>query len=268
MLFGSNQTFEPRAGTAQLIFGVIYLLITLTALMLALYTRQTQGDEPWLHYCMAFLFALMALKSFIIHARVKSLLRNGVYYEAKVESCEAKRGITVITGTCDVKDYGLIHIESRLVGETVAHELNRFLQDNKQQMLPALVVGEKTHKPRGMFTVKCLHGHLIEDSAKLKAQLEAEQAEDGEDGPEQTLTQEILADELAAIAKTKQEQSEQGAEHLEQAKRNADAEAEAEAAKAEGAAADTVAATESKETEAPAAPAKDAASAAEQSKTN
>lgn len=221
MVFGSNQTFEPRTGTAQLIFGIIYTLITLTALMLALYTRQNQGEEPWLHYCMAFIFALMAIKSFVIHARVKSLLKSGVYYEAKVESCEANRGITVLTGTCDVKDYGLIHIESRLVGETVAHEINRFLQDNKQETLPALVVGESSRKPRGMFTVKCLHGHLIEDSARLKGVATANSSQEKEQPQEQAVPtspaqNKVLDDEIAAIAKTKQEQELLGATQLEQ----------------------------------------------------
>lgn len=219
MVFGSNQTFEPRVGTAQLIFGVIYTLITLIALVLGLYVRESQGSEPWLHYCMAGLFAIMAIKSFIIYSRVKSLLSNGVYYEAEVDSCEPVRGITIIKGTCDVKDYGLIHIESRLVGETVAHEINRFMQDNKQKILPALVVGEQSRKPRGMFTVKCVHGHLLESSVQLKS---ADKSTTNDNNNEATATaptnsnssssvssgaSQFLADEQAAVQATRDEQS-------------------------------------------------------------
>lgn len=178
MAFGSNQTFEPRVGTAQLVFGIIYVLITLIALVLALYVKQTEGSDPWLHYFMAALFGIMAIKSFIIHARIKKLLQNGVYYEAQVDSCEPVRGITIIKGVCDVKDYGLIHIESRLVGESVAHEINRYMQEHKQNTLPALVVGIESGRPRGMFTVKGLHGHLIEDSAKLKDSSELTNGDD------------------------------------------------------------------------------------------
>lgn len=199
MVFGSNQTFEPRVGTAQLIFGVIYTLITLIALLLGLYVRESQGSEPWLHYCMAALFGLMAAKSFVIHSRVKSLLKGGVYYEAQVDSCEPVRGITIIKGTCDVKDFGLIHIESRLVGETVAHEINRYMQDNKQKLLPALVVGEQSKRPRGMFTVKCLHGHLIEDSVKLKSAAQA--------STESSAASTFLADEQAAVEATKAQEA-------------------------------------------------------------
>lgn len=204
MAFGSNQTFEPRVGTAQLIFGVVYSLITLTALVLALYVRQTEGSEPWLHYFMSALFAIMALKSFIIHARIKKLLQTGVYYEAKVQSCEPVRGITIIKGECDVKDYGLIHIESRLVGEAIAHEINRYLQEHKQEYLPALVVGESSNRPRGMFTVKGLHGHLIEESARLK---------NADVNDENTEEKENPQDIMAKLQKAETEQNEVNATH-------------------------------------------------------
>ena len=169
MAFSTNQSFEPRIGTAQMIFGVIYTFITLIALCLAFYERQDGGDG-YLQLCMAVLFAIMAGKSFFISARVKRLLREGVYFEAQVDSCEPVRGITVIKGVCDIPNYGLIHIESRLVGENIGRELKAFMADHKQNKLPALVVGADGKYPRGMFTVKGLHGHLIPESAMLKGQ--------------------------------------------------------------------------------------------------
>ena len=159
-----------------MIFGVIYTFITLIALCLAFYERQDGGDG-YLQLCMAVLFAIMAGKSFFISARVKRLLREGVYFEAQVDSCEPVRGITVIKGVCDIPNYGLIHIESRLVGENIGRELKAFMADHKQNKLPALVVGADGKYPRGMFTVKGLHGHLIPESAMLKGQTADDLAE-------------------------------------------------------------------------------------------
>ena len=176
MAFSTNQSFEPRIGTAQMIFGVIYTFITLIALCLAFYERQDGGDG-YLQLCMAVLFAIMAGKSFFISARVKRLLREGVYFEAQVDSCEPVRGITVIKGVCDIPNYGLIHIESRLVGENIGRELKAFMADHKQNKLPALVVGADGKYPRGMFTVKGLHGHLIPESAMLRGQTADDLAE-------------------------------------------------------------------------------------------
>lgn len=169
-MFRNNQTFEPRIGVAQLVFGVIYTFITLIALCLAYYVYESEQRDPYLHLFMALLFAVMAAKSFIIYKRVQKLLKEGVYFEAKVVSIEAVRGLTLVKGTCDIPDYGLIEIESRLVGETVCHELKRLLDEKKQKMLPALVVGVNTSHPRGMITIKCQHGHLIPDSIVLKSQ--------------------------------------------------------------------------------------------------
>ena len=168
----SSQSFEPRVGTAQFVFGVIYVLITLIALSLAFYVR-SEGQDGYLQMFMAVLFAIMAVKSFFIASRIKSLLNNGTYIEAEVDSCEPVRGITVIKGVIDVPEFGLIHIESRLVGETPAHEINRYMKEHNQNKLPALIVGVKSNRPRGMFTVKCKNGHLVEESLILQEQKEA-----------------------------------------------------------------------------------------------
>ena len=158
-MFGPNQSFEPRVGTAQLIFGVIYTIITLIALCLAYYVT-LEGRTPYLHLFMALLFAIMA--------------------EAEVSSVEPVRGITVIKGTCALPNGDSIEIESRLVGETAAKELKAYLAEQKQSKLPALVVGVNGPRPRGMFTVKCLHGHLIEASAHLKSAPPKDSAADDE----------------------------------------------------------------------------------------
>lgn len=178
-MFGPNQSFEPRVGTAQLIFGVIYTIITLIALCLAYYVT-LEGRTPYLHLFMALLFAIMALKSFIICKRVKTLMANGQYAEAEVSSVEPVRGITVLKGTCALPNGDSIEIESRLVGETAAKELKAYLAEQKQNKLPALVVGVDGPRPRGMFTVKCLHGHLIEASANLKSAPPKDSAADDE----------------------------------------------------------------------------------------
>lgn len=162
----TNQSFDPRVATAQLIFGVIYVMITLIALCLAFYVQSEK--EPYLYYFMAVLFGLMAAKSFFIFSRTRTLLKEGVYHEAKVDDITAVRGITTIKGTCEIKDFGLIYIESRLVGESIAHELTKFMKDRKQNSLPALVVGINGNRPRGMFSIKSKYGHLDEESAMLK----------------------------------------------------------------------------------------------------
>ena len=51
------------------------------------------------------------------------------------------------------------------------------MADHKQNKLPALVVGADGKYPRGMFTVKGLHGHLIPESAMLKGQTADDLAE-------------------------------------------------------------------------------------------
>lgn len=219
-MFGPNQSFEPRVGTAQLIFGVIYTIITLIALCLAYYVT-LEGRTPYLHLFMALLFAIMALKSFIICKRVKTLMANGQYAEAEVSSVEPVRGITVIKGTCALPNGDSIEIESRLVGETAAKELKAYLAEQKQNKLPALVVGVDGPRPRGMFTVKCLHGHLIEASAHLKSAPPKDSAADDEATARAKAATRAAEEQKqleAEQAQAEQAQAEQAA--LEQAKTN------------------------------------------------
>lgn len=171
MAFTISQSFDPRIGTMQKIFAVIYILVTLVALSLAFYVR-SEGQDGYLQFFMAALFAIMAIKSIFIASRVKNLLTNGKYFNAKVDSVEPVRGITVIKGVVDIPEFGLIYIESRLAGETPAHELKRYLEEHKQDHLPALVVAVNTKHPRGMFTIKSKNGHLDEESAVLKTEEE------------------------------------------------------------------------------------------------
>lgn len=205
----SHQSFEPRVATAQTIFGVIYVLITLIALSLAFYAR-SQGLDGYLQMFMAGLFAIMAIKSFVIAKRVKSLLANGQYFEGTVDSIDPVRGITTIKGTVDIPDFGLIYIESRLVGETVAHELKRYLTENKQTTLPAIVVGIEAKRPRGLFTVKTMNGHLDEASAKLKS-AEDEQAPSDEAVKSEDLAAQSTVDTSVEQAEVKTESKEQEA---------------------------------------------------------
>lgn len=180
MAFTFTQSFDPRIGTMQKIFGVIYVLITLVAISLAFYVRSI-GQDGYLQFFMAVLFGIMALKSFYIANRVKNLLKNGVYFKAKVDSVEPVRGITVIKGIVEIPDFGPIYIESRLAGETPARELQRYLDERKQEFLPALVVGAQGKHPRGMFTIKCKNGHLDESSAELQDENAQQQAQDQAD---------------------------------------------------------------------------------------
>lgn len=189
----TNQSFDPRVGTAQLIFGVIYTMITLIAVCLAFYVQQDK--EPYLYYFMAVLFALMAAKSFFIFSRNKTLLKEGVYYEAKVDSIEGVRGITVIKGVCEIAEFGPIYIETRLVGETIARELKKYLEDNKQEHLPALVVGLKGNRPRGMFAIKSKYGHLDEESAVLRDPTAAGAAATAAASPEVAASEATAANE-------------------------------------------------------------------------
>ena len=222
MAFTFTQSFDPRIGTMQKIFGVIYVLITLVAISLAFYVRSI-GQDGYLQFFMAALFGIMALKSFYISNRVKNLLKNGVYFKAKVDSVEAVRGITVIKGIVEIPDFGPIYIESRLAGETPARELQRYLDERKQEFLPALVVGAQGKHPRGMFTIKCKNGHLDESSAELQD----ENAQKSANEQEATPNSDAATTQATETAQTQSAETAQAADN-EQATPDAEPKTESE----------------------------------------
>ena len=71
-MFSRSHSFEPRVGTAQFVFGIIYTLIVATALILAAYAYSQGNKEPYMHYFMAAVFAIMAVKSFYLYKKVKN----------------------------------------------------------------------------------------------------------------------------------------------------------------------------------------------------
>lgn len=161
----SSTTFDPRIATAQAVFGVIYVLITLVALSLAFYARAqaleagADGEQPWIQYFMALLFALLAVKSFCIVRRTLSLLRHGRRMPATVLACEASRGISTIRAQAELADGHAIIFETRYAGEAVARELTEHLERTHSDAVPALIVGEG-RLSRGMVAIRSDHGHL------------------------------------------------------------------------------------------------------------
>lgn len=170
-----DNSFEPRIGTAQLVFGIIYALITALALMFALYMNLNLGQSANMQYFMAFLFFILTIKSFFIWYRVKQLIKTGTLVKAKLISCEPMRGITVLKAEYDVKNYGVIEIMTRLAGEKVSHEIKHYLDDHKTSLVPALIVGTESKRPRGMIMIRTISGHLDEktiDISNIKDDIE------------------------------------------------------------------------------------------------
>ena len=79
---------------------------------------------------------------------------------ARVENIVPTHGITIVEGMLVMPDETTLPIESRFAGESVAHELKRFLDENKTKKLPALLVNKDTKHPKGQFLVKTRAGHL------------------------------------------------------------------------------------------------------------
>lgn len=204
----SSTTFDPRIATAQAVFGIIYLLITLVALSLAFYARAqalAAGEEetqPWIQYFMALLFALLALKSFCIVRRTLSLLRHGRRVAATVVECGSSRGISTIRARAELGEGHAIIFETRYAGEAVARELHEHLQRTGSDEVPALIVGEG-RLSRGMVAIRSDHGHL--DPASLlhaapSASGTAEGAAEGAAAAEVTAAGQVGADAAAAGA--------------------------------------------------------------------
>lgn len=167
LMFSRSHSFEPRVGTAQLIFGIVYTCIVITALLLALYSYSKGNTEPYMHYFMAAVFAIMAIKSFYLYHKVKTLIKHGVHTVGTLTSCDPVRGITILKAEVDVKDYGIINIETRLAGETVAHEIKRYLSEHHTDKVPVMVVGN-AKRPRGMIMIRTKAGRLDPQSIELK----------------------------------------------------------------------------------------------------
>ena len=105
----------------------------------------------------------MAVKSFFIYAHTKILYSTGTHTVGVVESIEPSHGITIVKGSIKLDDGRILSIESRFAGESVAHEIRHFLDEQKTKKLPALVVDIKGKRPRGMFVIHTYAGHLDEE---------------------------------------------------------------------------------------------------------
>lgn len=157
-----HNSFEPRFGIAQLVFGIIYAFIAGIGLVLAIYTFSVSNYEhPWTQYFFVLLFSVLAVKSFFMYAKTRILYIKGQHTVAKVTSITAEKGLTIVQGhiSSDLKDDPQFDFESRYAGMSVARELERFLDEQHSSFLPALLVGPKDHR-RAMFLIKTHAGHL------------------------------------------------------------------------------------------------------------
>ncbi len=154
-----KNTFEPRVGTAQLVFGIIYALVTCIAAVLAWQVYTQTGRQPLTQYFFLLLFAIMAAKSFYLYLRTRHLLEHGERTTGVVDEVTYLRGITYVRGRIRLSEEDELPIENRFAGETLCHELKRYLQDLPQPLLPGLIVDRNRH-PRGMFLIKSNRGHL------------------------------------------------------------------------------------------------------------
>ncbi|MCR5536904.1 MAG: hypothetical protein K6F05_05775 [Succinivibrio sp.] len=157
-----KNTFEPRVGTAQLIFGVIYALVTAIAAVLAYHVYTATGRQPLTQYFFMALFAIMTAKSFYLYAHTKRLVEHGEHTTGMVDEVVFVRGITYVRGRIRLSEDLELPIENRLAGEQICHELKHYLQTLPQPELPGLIVDRSRH-PRGMFLIKTLQGHLDVD---------------------------------------------------------------------------------------------------------
>jgi len=158
-----RNSFEPRIAVVQLIFGIIYAFVTGIGIILAFKVLEASGQQPWLQYFFVVLFGILAAKSFYIFAKTRIAQNTGINTIAYVDNIVPTHGITIIEGMLQMPDSTTLPIESRFAGETVAHELKRFLDENKTRKLPALLVNSETKHPRGQFLVRTRAGHLDPD---------------------------------------------------------------------------------------------------------
>lgn len=159
-----RNSFEPRFGVAQMVFGIIYAFIAGIGLVLAVYTFTASGHEhPWTQYFFVLLFCVLAGKSFFMYAKTRILYTGGKHTVARVTSVTAEKGLTIVQGAVRASDDGPeFEFESRYAGMNVARELERFMDEQHSRFLPALIVGQNDH-PRAMFLIKTRAGHLDND---------------------------------------------------------------------------------------------------------
>ena len=155
-----KNSFEPRIAIVQLIFGVIYAFVTAIGIYLAVKVYTVTGQQPFIQYFFVLLFAVLAGKSFFIFANTRIAQNTGVHTTATVENIVPTHGITIVEGLLHLEDNTTLPIESRFAGESVAHELKRFLEDNNTKKLPALLVNKDSKHPRGQFLIRTRAGHL------------------------------------------------------------------------------------------------------------
>ncbi len=158
-----RNSFEPRIAIVQLIFGIIYAFVTGVGVILAMRVLEQTHEQPWLQYFFVVLFGVLAGKSFWIFAMTRIAQNTGIQTIARVENIVPTHGITIIEGMLVMPDETTLPIESRFAGESVAHELKRFLDENKTKKLPALLVNKDSKHPRGQFLVRTRAGHLDPD---------------------------------------------------------------------------------------------------------
>ncbi|MBQ9275512.1 MAG: hypothetical protein IJ228_11920 [Succinivibrio sp.] len=160
-LLRRRQTFEPMMGKVQLIFGIIYSFITGIGIILACYTYINSGHQhPLMQYFFVLLFAALSGKSFYLYSKVRIMSYHAFKTIGTVQAIIPDHGITKVRGSIKLENGSDLLIESRYAGETVARELQRFLDEQHTKHLPALVVDQNSNNPRGMFVIKTYAGRL------------------------------------------------------------------------------------------------------------
>lgn len=172
-----RQSFEPRYGIAQLVFGVIYAFVAASGAVMSWYILQNTGNHPLMQYFFTVLFGILAAKSFYIFFHSRKLRATAENTCATVEEITGSHGITIVRGSIELNEKVSLLFESKYAGEILARELNRFLKQQKITLLPALLVDKNGRQPKGMFLITTSAGHLEQDVLKeqtdrLKQQFE------------------------------------------------------------------------------------------------
>ncbi len=126
-----RNSFEPRLAIVQLVFGIIYGFMSGISIVL-LFKILDAGGNGYLQIFFIILFFVLAMKSFWIYARTRISQQTGVYTTAVVENIIPTHGLTIIEGQLKMPDNTTLPIESRFAGESVARELQIFLDEHNQ----------------------------------------------------------------------------------------------------------------------------------------